>query len=145
MPSAALAGEFGLSQNESGDSTWIGKMTYSREFKRGTFGMNLMRDVSATDTGGDRVVSTLGSAWTHEINSLSQLSLNGNYGEVDYLNGSNPTSWQADLSLDYDHQLTRDWVLTTGVSQRRNMQEGLGDAISNKVYMQISRDFTFSH
>ncbi len=145
MPSAALAGEFGLSQNESGDSTWIGKMTYSREFKRGTFGMNLMRDVSATDTGGDRVVSTLGSAWTHEINSLSQLSLNGNYGEVDYLNGSNPTSWQADLSLDYDHQLTRDWVLTTGVSQRRNMQEGLDDAISNKVYMQISRDFTFSH
>lgn len=143
MPGAALAGELGVSQNDSGDGTWIGKMTYSRELKRGTLGMNLMRNVSATDTGGDRVVSTLGSAWTHEINGLSQLSLNGNYGEVDYLNGSSPTSWQADVSLDYDHQLTRDWVLTTGVSQRRNMQEGLDDAISNKVYLRISRDFTF--
>lgn len=143
MPNAALAGEFGISQNAEGDSTWIGEMAYSRESKRGTFGMNVMRNVTASDAGGDRVVSTLGSNWTHDINSLSQLSLSGNYGEVDYLSGATPTSWQADVSLDYDHMLTRDWTLTTGVGQRRNMQEGLDDAISNRVYLRLSRDFSF--
>lgn len=145
MPGATLSGELGFSQNTDGDGTWIGEMSYTRDMKRSSVGMNLTRNVAATDTSGDRVVSQLGSNISYEINGLSQISLSGNYGEVDYVEGTSPTTWQADLALDYDHQLTRDWTLTTGVSQRRNMQEGLEDAISNKVYVRISRDFTFGN
>lgn len=143
LPRGSLAFSLGASRGESGDIGTIGSLDYALDLKRGAVTLALTRSIQTDNDANDVLETRLSAGWQHELTELSAVRFNVSYARVENGGAGNvDAAQQADLTLAYEHQLTRDWALSTGYEYRTTRREGRADANSNALFLTIGREFS---
>lgn len=144
LPTGGLSGSIGLSSFDSSDPQFIGGINWFRDFPAGRINFGLNRDFYVDSNDEDRFTNTLIAGYQHEINSVSNLSadLSLFYSESTAFSDA---SQRGSFVLAYNHQLTQDWSLNTGVELNFFEDDASGMAKSDAIFFGIGRNFDISN
>jgi hypothetical protein len=78
--------------------------------------------------------------YLHEINPVSNLSVDINWAEVKQT-GTGQNTTNASIQASYMRELTTDWGMNVGVRHRFRDDSVTGSARSNEVFLNLRRDF----
>ncbi|MGY6633833.1 MAG: hypothetical protein ACXIU8_08815 [Alkalilacustris sp.] len=138
LPFGTLSGAVGATRQPGGDVSPIGSLSYAQPLPTGNFTVNLNR--SAVGNADPRTRTTLSAGLTHDINSVSGVSLRADYAETSST-PTRPRLERSSITATYRHQLTADWALNSGVSYRQRREGALGSARSPEVFLGLGRQF----
>ena len=143
LPRGSLAVSAGVTLDVADELQPAGSLDLSREFARGTLTAALSQDVRTSDRGNELRTTRASLGYTHQINTLSSLSLSASHAELDRAGGPqfNDTS-RTNLRATYTHRITRDWQLSSGYEHRIRDEDTVGTATSNRVFLTLQRSFT---
>mgnify|MGYP000023530656 CR=1 FL=1 len=137
-----ISAELGYAMDDNGDGGWIGSVDYFHELQTGDIKLSLSRDITTSDNNQDRFTTQVSADWRHTLNETSSVALRVVYAEVEYLTADIATTGRGQISASYSQQINRDWNVTAGIGQRRAIQTGLDDAVSNFVFVRLNREFS---
>lgn len=137
-----LSGTVGLSTNENGDTDLVADVDYTHILRSGEITLGAFQSVGTDSDGFDRLTTQVEFAWQHQLNRASSLQLSANYSAVDYSNPAEDDLTRGAITAQYNHQLTEDWVISSGVQHRQGRSSDGDDADSQAVFVTLSRDFT---
>lgn len=136
-PAATISARLGVTHADVGGTDLIGRLRVDYTLPDGALGLTLERGASYDD----EPVTTSRAAinWSKSVNELSSISLDLSYELRD---AASERIEQVSFGAGYQHKLTADWALDTGVGYRiRN--DGDGHAESPTLFVSISRSFDF--
>jgi hypothetical protein len=143
LPRGSLGFSAGVTLDVADEFQPVGSLDFSREFARGILTAELSQDVRTSDRSNELRTTRASLGYTHQINTLSSLSLSANYVELDRAGGPQfNDSSRTNLSATYNHQITRDWQLSSGYQYRIRDEETVGTATSNRLFLTLGRSFT---
>lgn len=126
MPTGSLG--FDASQDSA-------SLTWQQTTETAAFAASLSHGPDSSGTGQ---VDVLGLSYSQTINPVSGLGLGLYYSD---LHGTPTDVSGTSLSLDYNHVLTEDWRLSTGVNYRLRDETGAATTHATGLYLTISRSF----
>ncbi len=88
----------------------------------------------------ERIATSVGLGYDHQINDLSGIGLDFDFGLTEATTTSNRVE-SSSLSLTYRHAITEDWNLQTGVSHEIRDEGTVGTADSTSVFVSLQRKF----
>ncbi len=140
-------GEFafglGASRGDDGDTQMVGDMRYTMQLPRDQFGFSVSHEIRSSESAEDVRVTQASVNWDHALNELSGLNLNMGYTHIDPLgNGDTEERERRYITLNYNHSLTRDWVVNTGVSHSTSDSDDDGNEKDGQIFMSLGRVFT---
>jgi hypothetical protein len=138
-----ISAELGYEIDDNGDGGWIGSVDYFYQLQTGDIQLSLSREITTSDNNQDRFTTQVSADWRHTLTEVSSIALRAVYAEVEYVSANIATRGRGQLSASYSQQINRDWSVTAGLGQRRGIQSGLEDAVSNFVFVRLNREFSF--
>lgn len=142
LPDGELFYSLGLTDPESGDIEPIGSLSWQRALPAGSLEISLNRAVRNSNTDETQLFTSFAAEYDHRINTISSVGLNLFYGQTDSTTGT-PGTTQSEISATYNHALTDEWDLVTGVSYQTRDEDTVGSASSPSVFLTIGRRFDF--
>ncbi|MGH1452462.1 MAG: hypothetical protein ACRBBV_04780 [Paracoccaceae bacterium] len=143
LPRGALSFDLGVSKSTYSDTNLIGSVTYRQGLPMGMFSLSLARSVSTDADNQDLLATRLNAGWQYELSALSSLSLNAGLIRVENDGtGATATRDRTNLSVAYNHALTDDWLMSTGVEVRTSQTAGQPQARSNAIFFSLEREFS---
>ena len=143
LPRGSLAFDMGVSKSDFGSAQLVGSVTYNQAMAMGQFNLGLTRSASTNADNEDLIATRLNAGWQYELNETSSLALNAGYFLVeDGGAGTYSTRDRTNLSIAYNHALTEDWLVSTGVALRTSQTAGQPEARSKAIFLSLEREFT---
>lgn len=142
LPVGSLSANIGLTSFDSTDPRVIGGINWSREFAASQISLRYDRGVFVDSDDNDRFTDVLIAAYQIDINTISSLTADLSLSKSEGTDSSE-ASERANLVVAYNHQLTRDWSLNTGVEFNFLDEDISGRAESSAVFFGIGRNFDF--
>lgn len=147
LQTGALRAVIGATQADTGGSSIIGSLSYSKQFATDVVSVSLNRSVS-TNANDDEIVDTrLGVAYSHPVNAVSRLGLSLDYGQTKDTGATTASTVElTNLQATYSYDLTSDWSLTSGLEWRRKVDTdpvSPTDADSTSLFVTLGRNFSF--
>lgn len=144
LPTGSLSGSIGLSNNDNFDARPYAGLSYVvvRPTSRLAFGFNQNFDVD--DDGNDVLNGSLNASYTQQVNPVSSFTLSALAASRVQLDDDSADQDinRVTLTARYNHSITRDWQVSTGVTHRSRFEEDEGDSQSNAVFLNLTRTFT---
>ena len=138
FPDGELEARLGVTHASETGTDLVGALTWSRTLPDTRLDVSLVREVSY-DVDDDETVedTSLGVAWSRDVNPLSSLTLGFTYEISD---SPSELIEQAEVEAIYSYSLTPDWQLESGVSY--TVRDDLdGRATSPAVFVSLGREF----
>ncbi|WP_424985708.1 hypothetical protein [Microbulbifer sp. S227A] len=142
LPRGSLSGNIGVTQIDSADPQIVGGLTWVYNMPSSSFRLFLNRDVFTDSSDEDRLTNLLVAGYSHEINQVSNLSLDLSLSHTEAAAGEEATERGA-LVVAYNRELNEDWSFNTGVAFRTLQDETIGEADATAVFFGIGRNFDF--
>ena len=140
-PLGVVSGQLGLTRGVNGETVLNGGLNLTRELPRGNLNLDLARTVNSGALADTEQVSTsMRLGYLHEINPVSNLSVDINWAEVKQT-GTGQNTTNASIQASYMRELTTDWGMNVGVRHRFRDDSVTGSARSNEVFLNLRRDF----
>jgi hypothetical protein len=140
----SLDGSFGISNLDGGDIAPVFGLAYNRPLPDGLLTLSVNRTVTLDTDDNERTLSTAFVGYSREINEVSSFNLGLDYalitGVGDEDAGDDET--RATFTATYQHALTEDWAMNVGYRGRTRTSD-TEDAISNAIFVNVGRRFTF--
>lgn len=133
----------GLTRGTTGTTSVIADVSLEKALPRGAFTFGLSRSVATNNNLADVLYTRANASYTHEIDTLSSVSLGATYARTeDGGAGNTATSSRSALSVTYNRALTEDWRMSAGYEHRR-LQNTTGDTSGNAIFVTLGRSFEF--
>jgi len=143
LPRGSLAFDMGVSKSDFGSAQLVGSVTYNQAMAMGQFNLGVTRSASTNADNEDLIATRLNAGWQYELNETSSLALNAGYFQVeDGGAGTYVSRDRTNLSIAYNHALTEDWLVSTGVELRTSQTAGQSEARSKAIFLSLEREFT---
>lgn len=147
LPNGSLKGTLGVTKGDTGNSSWIGSLSYSKQFATDAMSVSINRSAS-TNANDDEVVDTrVGVTYSHPINDDSRLGLNFDWGQQKDTGATTASTTElTSLQATYSYDLTSEWSLQSGIEWRKRVDTdplSPTDASSTSVFVQLGRNFSF--
>jgi len=139
LKDGALSASLGTTDSDAGQA-YVASLDYQKQLKTSQFTASLDRSIQATADAdqADELITSLSLSYLYQFNASQRLFLGLTYTDIDAaVVDENETEFQAR----YSHRLTRDWDLNLGY-RRREANNGLFDATSNSVFLNVSREMS---
>lgn len=135
---STLSARLGVTHAGTTGTDVIGSLRWDRRLPDGSLGFNLARRVSYdTDANEGVTYSVIGMNWAKDISELSSISLDISYEVSDQ---PSENIEQLTLGAGFNHRLTEDWSLNSGVGYRIR-HDADGRAESPNLFVSIGRSF----
>ena len=143
LPRGALELSVGATRDVADEIQPAGSLRLTHEMPRSTLTAALSQDVRTSDRSNELRTTRASLDYAHAINALSQIGLSASFAELSRSGGPalNDTS-RTDLRATYSHQITRDWLLSSGYEYRIRDEDTVGTATSNRIFLTLEREFT---
>lgn len=144
LPAGAFYGAIGVANNDNFDIRPFVNLSYSmfRPTSQLTFNFNQALDVD--DEGNDVLNAGLSADYSYQINQVSSIYLSAlaaNRLQLDDASTENDIS-RITLIAQYNHTITRDWQMSTGLRHRSRYEEYDDNALSNAFFVTLTRSFS---
>lgn len=147
LPNGALRATIGASRADTGGSSVIGSLSYSKQFATDLLTISLNRSTSINANDDEIIDTRLGIGYSHPINSVSRLGLNFDWGQTKDTGATTASTVElTNLQATYSYDLTSDWSLSSGVEWRRKVDTdplSPTDADSTSLFVTLGRNFSF--
>ncbi|OWU81972.1 hypothetical protein [Phaeobacter sp. 22II1-1F12B] len=140
LPLGSISGNIGLTSLGGASPEVVGGLNYNRDTQKGSYSFQVNRTVTSDSDDEDRFSTQLSARYRHDLTPYSSLVANILYYELDGTSTSNEVS-RSSLELGYQHSLTEDWFLSTGVNLRVRDEENVGQGESQEIFLRLSRSF----
>jgi opacity protein-like surface antigen len=136
-PIHTITARLGVTHADPTGTDLIGSLSWDHALPDGAIGLELARSVSFDDDDEESVDSSVSVNWLKNISDVASVSLGLTYEQSD---SPSERIEQVTFGAGYNHQLTSDWSLDTGVGYRvRNDADGRSE--SPNVFVALSREF----
>lgn len=144
MATGDLRAALGYTDADVGGGAIIGSLAYSKQLPDGTLSFGINRTASTNNLDQEVVDTRLSAAYSHNINAISRLGINFNWGETKDTGSTNAqTIRTSNLTASYDRDLTSDWTMSGGVTLRHRFETGVGNAQSTALFLSLGRNFSY--
>lgn len=148
LPRGTLRVIPGITYSAAGNTYLTGEFAVTRDLPHGSLTATASRSVrsgsestSGSDDDTENVITRVSAALVQEIGPLSRVRLDVDWArEVSVV--SDTTTSNASFGATLTRDLTEDWGLNLGYRHRIRNEDGLGQAHSNTVFLDIQREFT---
>ena len=142
LPAGTLDTRVGVSNSDSTDIQPLFQIGYGIERPTSFFDLDFAQSVNVDSDGNDILNASLRANYGYAINPVSSLGLSAVAARKQALNeGAEADVTRMTLTASYDHSLTQDWAVSTGVSHQSRLEDEGSDARSNSVFLTLSRSF----
>ena len=141
LPRGTLRYGVGITQQPGGKLTPIASLGWQYTTRAANFQLSYDRSLRVARAGESGIDDRLGLSWQQEIDSLSQLGLDVTLRRTERLDAGERDSQQASLSLNWQRDLTQDWVLRSSYTHRWTRDAGSRDTRDNIVFLGLERRF----
>lgn len=137
-----LSAKVGVSARVGGGPQAVGTISYAGKLRDGSYELALDRSIALNANNVDVAYTQLSANYTRNITELSSFGVDVSLARTSAAGyGSYITNNRQTVTLSYNHDLTKDWKLSTGVELRRGAI-GNGVATDNSAFLSIKRRFT---
>lgn len=139
IPLGSLSYSIGVTDSDTFDANVVGSLNWQRNLPTGRMFARLDRQVSSNSEDEERLFTTVALGYLYDINSVSSIGFDASYGASEFDNANDVN--RTDLSISYNHALTQDWTLSSGVSYRIRDEQNVGEADSQSIFVTLRREF----
>lgn len=147
LPNGALRGMIGITQGDTGQSSWIGSLSYSKQFRTDVLTVSVNRSASTNANDDEVIDSRVGVSYSHPINDDSRLGLSFDWGQQKDTGATSASTTElTNLQATYSYDLTSEWSLSSGVEWRKRVDTdplSPTDATSTSIFVTLGRNFSF--
>lgn len=144
LPRGAITAGAGLSRNSTAGSTDpLYSLGFVQDMPRAQFRADFSQRFSTTTTGIETLESRLNLGLQQDLGPLTRLTAALNLRDSNQLIATGTDSRQADLSLDYAHDITPDWALFGGVRHSLRSTDGQADQTEDTVFFGLRTSLTW--
>lgn len=141
LQTGTLDASIGASNSGDTDIRPVGRIAYEYQGQRSVLTAELEQIATVDDESRDVLNTLAGVDYALALTQLSTVSLSFLGGLTRYENDDTPDFDRFDVTLQYDHQLNRNWSANVGYRYRSRDEEDADLAESNSVFVGIRRDF----
>lgn len=147
LPTGSLRAVIGTTKADTGNSSVIGSLSYTRQFATDTLTVSINRSAS-TNANDDEILDTrFGVGYSHPINNVSRLGLSFDWGQTKDTGATTASTVElTNLQATYSYDLTSDWSLSSGIEWRKRVDTdplSPTDADSTSLFVTLGRNFSF--
>ncbi|WP_146592065.1 hypothetical protein [Puniceibacterium confluentis] len=141
LPSGQLSGQIGATRSAEGGTYMTGGLDLRHELARSTLSLGLSRSVTSSDTtDGEQLSTRAALSYSRELPPVGRIRVGLN------LLGTEQTATGAqtlgtEFGLSYSRDLPQDWTVAAGYTHRFRDEDGTGAAQSNRIFLELRRDF----
>jgi len=144
LPDGSLSASLTIFNSDDDGTQYLGSLDYSRDMPTGALTVGLTQSISTDEDDEDSKFSKLGLGYSQELNSVSRVGLALDLSQSqDIGTGASETKSRANLTATYSRSLTKDWDLSVGYKHRRYDVTGSDTAVSDSIFMTLSRNIAF--
>ena len=138
-----LSGQIGVTRFQ-GNYDPIFQIAYSQPINRLSSFQASLRRASSTDEDGDEALNTdISASYSRQISDVSSIGANIRYRESQVQSGESDDARSVSFGLDYSRALPNDFSLVAGANIIRSSDDSDENSDEERVYVGISRSFTF--
>ena len=138
----SLAG--GVTVLPSGTEYAVGRVSYARETARGgEIGLSLDHSAAVNSADNDVQRTLFQARYAQELPGGASWSIAGSYIESRFVDPAENDLSSAQLALNYQMPINRDWDLRTGLSLRETREDTAGSSQSSTVFVSVERRFSW--
>lgn len=142
LPRGTLGYNLGVSRDVAGNLHPVAGIDWQRQLPRGQISLSYDRSVTANNDDEETLRDKLSFDYGTELTASTRLSLALALArQENTLSGLTTTN--ADVTARISHDLTPDWALDLGYVHRIRDEDATGNATSDKIYLELRRNFTF--
>ncbi len=144
LSNATLRVSLGVTRGSTGSTGWTGSVAYNRPLQNGNITLAFNRAARTNSSNQDVIDTRLSVGYGHDINSVSRINLNLNWGRAEGAGTTGiPTVDLSDLNATYTRALTSDWNMSGGLTLRQRTDTSKADASSTALFVTLGRNFSF--
>ncbi|NJS37740.1 MAG: hypothetical protein HC783_00625 [Rhodobacteraceae bacterium] len=138
LPDSALTLRLGLTRGVTGDLSPTAALDWQQDLPRGNLTASLRRDVTAGDGDAETTATTASLGLSQTLSPLGSVRFGLTASESEATTTA-ATTRSAAFSATYSHSLTQDWALDAGATHRIRQEDGLGNATSDTIFLELRR------
>lgn len=142
-PRAALSYELGGTRSETSSFEPLVNVDYAYDLPSSRITFGLAQRVNTDRDNEEQINTTLNAGYEYQINSLSSLGATLSLFDRNEIGPDAVDGRRVNVSLSYQHALTRDWGLVGGVSHILSTSDDEADRSSNTIFVGLQRNFTW--
>ncbi len=147
LPNGTLRGTIGVTQADKGNASWIGSLSYSKQFATDALTVSVNRSASTNDNDAEVIDTRVGVSYSHPINNVSRLGLSFDWGQQKDTGATTASTTElTNLQATYSYDLTSEWSLSSGIQWRKSVDTdplSPTDADSTSLFVTLGRNFSF--
>lgn len=141
MPQGQLGYNLGVSRDVNGNLHTVGGIDWQQDLANGQISLSLDRSVASNSEDSETLQHRLSVDFGTELSPATRLGLALSLArQENTLTGLGTTN--ADMTARVTHDLTADWALEAGYTHRIRDEDSTGKAKSDKVFLELRRNFS---
>jgi hypothetical protein len=142
LPRGTLGYNLGVSRDVAGNLHPVAGIDWQQQLPRGQIGLSYDRSVTANNEDEETLRDKLSFDFGTELTASTRLNLGLALArQENTLSGLTTTN--TDVTASLSHDLTPDWALDLGYVHRIRDEDASGEATSDKIYLELRRNFSF--
>ena len=139
-----LGFSLGVASLPSGATTGLGSLDYQKTLRNGSYELGLRREYVVRTDGEEAVVDRASGRFAMELSPDSEISVAANWSNFDLVDPASADYKRADLTLQYNRDLTPDWGISAGATHRQSRQSGAAQTTEDTFFVFLSRSIAIS-
>jgi len=140
----SLEYSLGVSETEGFDPQVLASLTLAYDLDRnGTANIILSQEGTVNGDDEEVVNSRLNISYVRELSAVSELAASFDLVDENVLDAGADDQRSFSFDLTYDHDMTRDWGLTTGYEYSLVRLDGTADRSRSTVFVGLQRSFAY--
>ncbi|MEM6371794.1 MAG: hypothetical protein AAF727_03315 [Pseudomonadota bacterium] len=141
LPRGELSVELGVTGADTIGNNPLVNISYQHELPTATLTFGVSQRVVLDNDNNEQINTSLRAGYDQQINNRSSYGVSFAVFDRNDLSGADDDGQRIDISLDYRHDLTRDWGLVSGISHAYSTEDDGEDRRRTTIFVGLQRSF----
>ncbi|MEL6886428.1 MAG: hypothetical protein AAFP87_18100 [Pseudomonadota bacterium] len=141
LPRGDLSVELGVTGADTIGTNPLVNISYQHELPTATLTFGVSQRVVLDNDNNEQINTSLRAGYDQQINNRSSYGVSFAVFDRNDLSGADDDGQRIDISLDYRHDLTRDWGLVSGISHAYSTEDDGDDRRRTTIFVGLQRSF----
>ncbi|MEP1202168.1 MULTISPECIES: hypothetical protein [Rhodobacterales] len=141
LPRGDLSVELGVTGADTIGNNPLVNINYQHELPTAALSFGVSQRVVIDSDNNEQINTTLRAGYDQQINSQSSYGVSATFYDRNDLSGAEDDGQRIDISLNYRHDLTRDWGLVSGISYAHSTEDDGEDRRQTTIFVGLQRSF----
>ncbi len=141
LPRGALSVELGVTGADTIGNNPLVNIDYRHELPTAVLTFGVSQRVVLDSDNNEQINTSLRAGYDQQINNQSSYGVSVAVFDRNDLSGADDDGQRIDLSLNYRHDLTRDWGLVSGISHAYSTEDDGDDRNQTTIFVGLQRSF----